>query len=506
MNAHVPVILATPARAPRRSYARQFVLNTLYGTAGRFLQLGISLFLVGYVVRKLGREQWGLVVLATTVVNFLSLIELGTSAGLAKKLNTFMTRGDTRRFRQYFTAGIVLCTILSAAMVLLLVVVLTIVWPFMNVAADLSREGRFVLVAVAASTVCTLLSLPYGACLQAVHRIDIDVRRKTSAAVLRCVLAVALFELTEPRASIYGLVLAVTSGVMVLQQCLWVRRHVPDARAAWGSLNRALFRDVLAFNVLTLFNSLNYMIFMQAPAFVLQAKASLQITGLYGIALQLNNVVLGVLIAPTNALSPVTVSLESAGRLSDLRRVFCVSTKAYTAVGIMMWVWFFMVGDEFLRLWLARDVSELARALPWFIGASAVGTMTLPASVVIVAVERLRVPAVSGIVLACVMIATMVMISGSAEAHILTTASMLLACFFNAYQLLRFWIVARVLNVTAWESVTSFVARPALPALIAGLVLWVGVRYGYTHTVATSCHRGPRARAAAAPAPTDARA
>jgi len=474
---------AAPVPMLTDSYARQFVLNAVSGVAGRLLQLGISLFLVGYVVRKLGSEQWGIVVLATTTVSFLSLIELGTSVGIAKKLNTFMTRGEMRRFGQYFTAGMFLCTVLSVAMLMLLLAALTILWPHLNVTPELSREGKFVLIAVTASAVCTLLSLPYGACLQALHRIDVNVNLASGAAIVRCVLTVVLFEFTAPRAATYGCVLGLTNAVQVLYQGVWVHRRVPEARFVLRLLNFRLLREVVAFNVLTVFNSVTYVVFMQAPAFVLQAKSSLGVTGLYGIALQLNNVVRGFLMAPTNALSPVAVSLESSGKGAQLKQLFCISTKVYASLGLMMWVWFLLVGDRFLHLWLARDVDELVRALPWLIAASAIGTVTMPSAVVIVALERLRLPAASGVVLSCAMVAVMLTIVETAQAHVLTTISIVLAGFFSAYQLIRFWIVVRALGVTLWQTVTELLLRPALPGAGAGMVLWIANRYGATDTV-----------------------
>ncbi len=463
-------------------YARRFVVNALYGVGGRLLQLAVSFFLIGYVVRVLGREQWGLVVIATTVVSFLSLIELGTSAGIAKKLNMFMTQGDSRRFRQHFTAGAFLCAVLASLMLLMLMGVLVFLWPRLNVAPDLSREGQFVLTAICFSAACSLLSLPSAACLQAVHRIDIHVRLSSIALLLRCGLVVTLFQLIAPRASIYSCVLIVANVFVFVAQAAWVHRYVPDARIVPRLLSTALLRDVVAFNALTVFNTVNYVIFMQAPAFVLQAKTDLGTTGLYGIALQLNNLVRGFLLAPTNALSPVAVHLEAAGKAAQLRQLFCVSTKAYGAVGIMMWVWFWVVGDSFLHLWLARDVGELARALPWLIGATAAGTMTMPAAVVVVALERLRVPGIGGMVMSVLMVGVMLTGFAVGEAHVLTRISIVLAVFFTGYQLLRFGIVVHAMRIPLRETVGDLLLRPALPALAAGLALWGAAHHGLTST------------------------
>jgi O-antigen/teichoic acid export membrane protein len=83
----------------KRELSRQFAVNVVFGTGQRLIQLIVGVFVLGYVVRKLGTEEWGLVVLSTSIVTIISFVQLSASAGLGKRLNEFLACGDVSQFR-----------------------------------------------------------------------------------------------------------------------------------------------------------------------------------------------------------------------------------------------------------------------------------------------------------------------------------------------------------------------------------------------------------------------
>jgi|GEM_PF-5130054 len=469
---------ATLSRVPAGEYARRFGANVLFGVGGRALQLLVGVFMLGYVVAKLGGERWGLVALSMSVATMLSLIKLGAAAGIGKRLNESLTRGDARLFGRYFSAGVLLSGVMGGLMLVVLALLLTVFWGRLNIADSLAVEGRIVFAAICLSATFTALSLPLVGCLQAVHRVDVNTKLQSTALLARAAAVVLVFELWEARASTYAIIILVANCGVVVGLACWVRRHVPEARLDFSGVDRALRRDVLGLNILTLFNSLNYVLFMQGPVLLLQVYGGLQLVGLYGIGLQVNNLVRGFLLPGVNAFSPVAVSLEASGRREEMRRLFVVATKSYVAIGMLMWVWFVLIGARVLPLWLSEDVTELVLALPYLIGAATLGIAAMPAAVVTVALERLRIPAATGVVLAGVMTVGVALVLQNPGSHTLMRMCALLVVFFGLYQAARFTVVARAFSMGFSAALGELVLRPLLPTAAAGVVLYGGVRWG----------------------------
>ncbi|MCK4624956.1 MAG: hypothetical protein KAV00_06575 [Phycisphaerae bacterium] len=483
MNAE-PTNVPGENKLQHRDYARRFFSNVSFGLLNQTVRLVINLFLVGYVIRRLGTEQWGLVVLATSVVAMLSLIQLGASAGIGKKLNMFFARGQSEAFRQYFTAGVVLCSVMAVVMSLGVVLLLTFAWSALNIKGVSVLEGQLVIGAVGLSAILNSFMLPLTACMQAMHRVDVHSKLSMVSLVLRTAAVVIFFELFAPKASTYTFILATTVALILGGGILWVRRNVPDARIALRLLTRTVMWDLVSFNLLTLFNSLNHVLFLQSPAIILQRHGGgLALAGLYGIVLQLNNIVRAFLLTGLNAISPVAISLESTGDVTRFKTLYLISTKTYIGVAIFLWFGFFFLGAPFLNLWLSRDVGELILALPWLIGMTAIGIAAMPSAVFTVAMERLRIPSFGGLILAVGMVATMSWAISVYQTDLLVRCSVILFIFFSAYQLLRIFVVSCGLRLRMRELLVDIVVRPALPAAMGALPLWVATEFVGVTTV-----------------------
>lgn len=459
------------AAVPRGGYGRRFVANVAFGFLGTAVRFGTNMFLVGYLIRRLGREQWGLVAVAMSAVAFLTLIQLGGSAGIAKKLNTYLTLGETEVFRWYFTAGMLLCAVLAAVMLLGVVLLLTVFWSRFNISPDLSGQGRFVLGTLGLAAIGTAMSMPFFACIQAVHRVDIHAKLEMVALLIRAAAVVVLFELTTPRASTYALLLMLSTVLTLVGGWIWVRRNVPEAKLSSGGVRRGVIQDMVTFNLQVLFMSLNAVLFKQTPTLVLQQFAGLTSAGLYGVALGLFRLMRGFPWAGINALRPVVVSLEAAGRRDESRALFRFTCRTYVGLAMMMWVGLFFLRRPFLTTWLSGDVDDLVDALPWLMGAAAMSVASMPSEPFLVATERLWVPALGGVLLAAAMIVTMIYTAVAIPGNLLIQVAVLLTLFFGAYHVLRIGSAVRTLGLGIRVALSDMLVRPILPVGAGTLLL-----------------------------------
>jgi O-antigen/teichoic acid export membrane protein len=468
-------VVDVPDTGPQ-AWIHAFVVNVLFGLLNSFIRFGVGMLLLAYVVRRIGPQQWGLVVIATSAVAFMALVQLGASAGLGKQLNEHLSRGDFDRFTQVFTAGVVLCTLLSVLVIAGLGIAVKFFWRASLLSPEMSAEGRFVFLAVGMATACTSLTLPFTACLQALHRIDIDSKVQTLAILLRAVGVVVVFEGHSATASSYAVVMFAGALFALIGTGAWVVLKMPLARVRLRVLERHVIFDLITFNGLAIFNSVNYVAFMQAPALLLarSGDGGLVAVGLYGVALQLNNLTRGLLLPVFSALQPVAVSLQ-ARRAPQLRRVFILSTKAFAAAGLAMWCGFVILGESFLRAWLGSSfpgLEGLQAALPWLVGASALGVAAMPAATYLVALGRLRLSAIAGLALTASMVVVLAVYLPSDSRAAIMDTGIALTVFFGGYQLLRIGVVARELHLR-WDLTSRAVLQPTCTGIACMTAAWM---------------------------------
>lgn len=454
------------------SHGRRFVVNASLGLVSKAAHLAASVFLVAYVLRHLGLERFGLVVASATIVAFLGLIQTGAAAGLGRQFNLLLSRGDMKSFSRYYSAGLILSVLVAALICGGLALLLSVFWQWTGIPAGLAREGRWILGMLGVASAVACLALPAVACLQAAHRLDVIEKAQLVGVIARVVGTVALFEVLGPRPEFYVLILLLeqllVSAFTVVARAL----ILPEVSFETKNVHAPLLREVAGFNALNLVANVNYVAFMQVPAIVLARFEGLAFAGLYGVGLQLNNLFRGLLQPVVNALSPVATSLHAVERAEAFQRLFLLSTKCFLAAALLLWTLFFFLGDSLLHFWLRRDVGPLTQALPWLIGASAFGVAAMPASVFSLALGRVRLPALAGLLLALGMSVALVWSSSGGWQPGLVRAGVWLTVFFGAYQAVRVLDVASALKVGG-VSLLKVAVRAALPSIAAGVVLGI---------------------------------
>lgn len=462
-------------------YRRRFSTNVFYNLGQWIVQLLVGLYMLGYVVSRLGQEQWGLVVLAMTISTYLSLIQAGASVGVSKKLNESYTQGDLPTFRSYFTFALVLCAGLSTLVVIATTLLVSFFWSEVAIPANYTQEGKWVLIALTASGVCSALSLPLIGCLQAIHRSDVNSRIQTLSIILRAIGIIAVFEFFAPSAFSYGLVFLLSNIFALLCLYWWIRWNLHEARLTLQGLRRSQLFDLVTLNGATFINTVTYVVFMQVP--VLIYRENLGFVGLYGIGLQINNLIRGLLFSPFGALTSVMVSLYSSGQREDLRKWFALSTKAYMAVAAMIWLWFVLFGPAFVRLWIpfGINIEELVEALPYLMGVTAIGLISLPASAAEIAVGRMHITALSGLGLAAALFIALREAGSNYSQNQVATVSALTLLFFGLWQFIKMVRASSALNYVTWHGAFSLMLRPSLSVFVSGLPLII-IRMVYDPT------------------------
>jgi O-antigen/teichoic acid export membrane protein len=450
-------------------YRRLFARNVIFSAGQWVVQFIAGLFMLGYVVSQLGEEQWGLVVLGMSISTYLALIQAGASVGISKRLNESYTQGDEPTFRSYYTFAILLCVVLSAIVIILTLLIVTYFWLEVGIPERYAQESKLVLIAFTASTVCSALSIPMIGCLQAIHRMDVNSKIQSWAVIVRAVATIGSFELSGPSALAYAVVFLATNILPLLWLYWWGSTNIPEARITTGRLVHAQLIDLFSINGAAFCNTVSFVIFMQAP--ILLYRENLHFVGLYGIGLQISNMLRGIFFSPFSALTSVMVSLHTRDARSNVRSWFAITTKAYVAAAAMIWLWFHVFGPPALNLWIPSgvNVSTLTESLPYLLGATALGIISLPSSAMEVALGHMYVTASIGIVLALVLILSLVSFVSQEAEDLLTLVSVSVVIFFGLWELSKILRVASQLQYKFLDGIINLLFWPSLPAVIVSL-------------------------------------
>jgi O-antigen/teichoic acid export membrane protein len=460
----------TTRSAPERAdYARLFARNVMFGFGSQLVRLAIGVFLVGYQIRKLGVDQWGIVVWANGVVGLLALVQMGASSGFAKRLTTSLARGDRSRFTRCFSAAMTIAVMLAVATMGCAVVLAEVGTRWLPTQFPRGGQAHAVLLILGAAGAVGVLTLPFVGCLRAMHRLDVDARWNMVATILRCVLTVAFFEFVAATAVVYAAIVLLVRFMILVALGHWSRSHLPEARWRLDLVSSRSLISQFGFNLLAMFHPLNYALFVHGPSVVLGSVCGLALVGVYGIGLQLNLLLMAFAQVLQKSVAPVITSLAATSDVVQSRNLFLLTAKCFMTAGIVVLVICCFWGQALMQLWVGDLANDIAAALPWAVWTFVVGMFGMAAAEVLVAHERLKMSAASGLLIASLVLAGLICVPDASVRDQALWAFRLIACGYTVYQLVRLVLAARVLELKPVQIVEHLIARPA--ALLALAVI-----------------------------------
>jgi O-antigen/teichoic acid export membrane protein len=451
-----------------------------------------KIIFIGYLVRALGPEDFGLVAISLGVLSSLSMLQLGNAVALGKRLNQALANDDERLFQTEFSNGCMLVGITLIPIVAGLVLVQTSFWGALNIPPARALSGRIVVGAIGSQVIVSALGVPTSACMQALHRLDIHSKLTLASDIARMAATVTWFEVFSSDPVAYAVIMITCVSATRVVVWVWARSALPQARIRSATISWVKIKGLAMFNILAAMNNMSRAVFVQAPVFIVQVFGGLAIAGLYGVSAQLVLLSMGVLTTVTNPITPVVVSLQACKRAEQLKQLFVVLVRVYSLLGIFALVLLVTVGESLLDLWLKNsDPAPLIRALP-FVGLmicmGLAGQATKP---FLVAGEQLKWPVMVGAAAGLCMLSTQALLAWILhEANILMAVMGVGSVFFACYNLASIWIAA----ITTKAGMRSLVWRgtkclglsmgPATCVLVvAGLRGWGGTWLGLVTTV-----------------------
>lgn len=102
---------------------KKIFLNTVINSGGKLLSFAFQLFIITYLIKVLGKEAYGVVVLALALVANTNILEAGFGLSVTKYVAEYKAKGDWQRLLQTINTNLVISTVLGLVMSAVLTVI-----------------------------------------------------------------------------------------------------------------------------------------------------------------------------------------------------------------------------------------------------------------------------------------------------------------------------------------------------------------------------------------------
>lgn len=95
---------------------KKIFLNTAVNSGGKLLSFALQIFIITYLIKVLGKDAYGVVVLAMALVANTNILEAGFGLSVTKYVAEYKAKGDWQRLLQTINTNLVISTVLGLVM------------------------------------------------------------------------------------------------------------------------------------------------------------------------------------------------------------------------------------------------------------------------------------------------------------------------------------------------------------------------------------------------------
>ena len=380
----------------RQSY--RLIINVLSNYATLFIFGLVNFVLMGYMVRKLGEEAFGVICLVLSLTVITEIMGTGFSAALTKHMSAAVNAKNYLKSNRLINSGL-LCFAVCGIIGGLIILVLSF---FVDKLFDIPHELLFqtkwaILLLALRSVICFPFNAIRGA-LFAHQRYDLVNISKATTILLRLLLIVLYFEFIS-----IGLIslVVITILTLLIERSMWLfflAKAEKNLSFKLSLLSRKAIRTLFNFSAFILIISVSNMIGYHLVKWIIGLELNMLDVGGYTLIASLGVFVGNLTRAISGVLIPVSSRYETLDLSETNRKLAYLATKCTMILGCGLCVLPVFLLKPFLTLWVGESytsdyLSRLAFAAVFLLIGQCFISMEVCLRQMLVGIGKIRIPA-----------------------------------------------------------------------------------------------------------------
>lgn len=330
---------------------KKIARNTLFSIIG-FAWQGITLlFLIPYIISRVGNEQYGIWALLVAVVTYFSLIDVGGNATLTKYVAEYDSRRDVESLTMLINNGALFYIGVVAAILLIGFTLSEPILSLVNIPLQLRDEAKVVYSFALVIFSLTMFSNVFTSVISGLQRIDILNGVLIAANALRVIGVIVVLEIGW---SIRGIVISdtIVSLCTLTLMMFFAKRLYPSLSVNPLAYNRQMLRRIVGFGAKLQVSNVSELINFQLDKILLSRFLGVQFVTFYDVGSRLLKNARGFPLMVLSSLVPAVSELSSSDNYEKLFVLYRGASKYLVAFGAFVFGFFFVGAANIVELWV----------------------------------------------------------------------------------------------------------------------------------------------------------
>ncbi|HEK0649268.1 TPA: MATE family efflux transporter [Proteus mirabilis] len=356
------------------------------------LLIGISLYTVRILLNNLGIYNYGIFTLSAGLITVFSFLNSAMSISTQRYLSYFQGSKNIKMQNSVFYSSMILHIIVATISILVLLIIMPFLFNgFLNIDSKFISVARILYIYMLISLFFTIVSVPFVATLFSRENILLDSIILIVQAIMKLIAAhLIIYYPDSEKLSLYGLSLAVISGIVFLFYFIYCCKYYKECRINKNSNCNGLLKEMAFFAGWNLYTNLCYVLNTQGLNIVLNVFLGTTINAAYGIASQINGQIRELSLSLLRALNPQIMKSEGMEKRERTIRLSILASKFGFFLVSIVGVPAIFTMSEILKFWLNIVPSYTANICIYLLIASILNQLTVGVTSAIQAIGNIK--------------------------------------------------------------------------------------------------------------------
>lgn len=295
--------------------SKRIIKNTMY----LYIKTGFTIFIVLYttrlIFRSLGETDFGIFNIVGGVISMLGFLNTAMAVTIQRFLNYEQGKGGDEKQKKIFNVGVVFHVIIAVIISLMLIVVAYFLFDsILNIPKDRVFAAKVIYGCLIVSTVFTIITVPYDACMNAHENMLYYSIVGIIEAILKLVVAFIVVYSSQDKLILYGILMGIIPIISMSLMRIYCHTKYDECKVSIKKYyDKGIAKEMFSFAGWSLLGSSSNYIGNYGNMIVMNHYFGAALNAVMGIANQIQGQLMVLSTGMLKALNPVIAKEEGAG-------------------------------------------------------------------------------------------------------------------------------------------------------------------------------------------------
>ncbi len=373
----------------------RLIVNSLCSIAGRLVSFVVGLFLVPFMLGRLGPQAFAIIpIIFFSIIPFLEIFTGGISTSVGRYVTLHQARNEVHEANRYFNTSF-FSLLALCALAFLPILALSYFFPeIFKPAQGWERRSQWTMFLAGLGFIITAASGPFGVGMYYRERFDLRNAFDTVAALARAATIILLFSLSRPSTVHVAFGMLVAATLQALANVVTAYRMVPGLQTSWRLFSKEKLSEVSRFSFFLVISGVSYHLFVSTDYLLINWLIGKKDVTVYNLGAQWGPLMRSFAAAAVFVLGPLVTILDATAQHDRIRAIFLKGTRVMLLLVCPATVFLCALAVPFMTVWIGKVYPAAVRpavGVLWvMVLPSVINLSVMPAFPMFTAMGRVR--------------------------------------------------------------------------------------------------------------------